>query len=205
MGSLRFLRCFSILPFLAQSLPPSHNCLSLHDGMVCVFCHVPEEWGEVLVPPGVELVRDASDLPSFVAGDRGVFCLDGLAASAGWLVVSDHLCVFGTNPLVERNLSMGRIEFPNLRGMYLVPPGSWDSGVVLGVPSLLFATGAELRAFRASALVDLSAFAPVLRAGASGVRVCALVRCRGVDGERVSSAAPLVELFSSITGGGEEQ
>lgn len=191
-------------PFLAQSLPPSHNCLSLHDGMVCVFCHVPEEWGDVLVPPGVELVRDSSDLPAFVSGEIGVFCLDGLAASAGWLVVSDHICVFGTNPLVERNLYLGRIEFPNLRGMYLVPP-SFPSGVVLGVPSLVFSTGAELRAFRASALVELSSFAPVLRAGASGVSVCVLLRCRGVDGERVSSAAPLVELFSSITGGGEEQ
>lgn len=173
--------------------------------MVCVFCHVPEEWGDVLVPPGVELVRDSSDLPSFVSGEIGVFCLDGLAASAGWLVVSDHICVFGTNPLVGYNSAMGKIEFPNLRGMYLVPSGSWGTGVVLGVPSLVFSTGAELRAFRASALVDLSAFAPVLRAGASGVSVCVLVRCRGVDGERVSSDAPLVELFSSITGGGEEQ
>ena len=170
-----------------------------------MFCHVPEEWGDVLVPPGVELVRDSSDLPSFVSGEIGVFCLDGLAASAGWLVVSDHICVFGTNPLVGYNSAMGKIEFPNLRGMYLVPSGSWGTGVVLGVPSLVFSTGAELRAFRASALVDLSAFAPVLRAGASGVSVCVLVRCRGVDGERVSSAAPLVELFSSITGGGEEQ
>jgi len=169
-----------------------------------VFCHVPEEWGDVSVPPGVELVRDSSDLPSFVSGEIGVFCLDGLAATAGWLVVSDHICVFGTNPLVGYNSAMGKIEFPNLRGMYLVPP-VFPSGVVLGVPSLVFSTGAELRAFRASALVELASFAPVLRAGASGVRVCVLVRCRGVDGERVSSAAPLVELFSSITGGGEEQ
>lgn len=173
--------------------------------MVCVFCHVPEGWGEeVSVPSGVSLVRDASDL-SLAAGDRGVFCLDGLSASPGWMVVSDHICVFGTNPLVGYNSAMGKIEFPNLRGMYLVPSGSWSSGVVLGVPSLMFATGAELKAFRASALVDLCEFAPVLRAGALGVRVCVLVRCRGVDGERVSSAAPLLELFSSITGGGEEQ
>jgi len=169
-----------------------------------VFCHVPEEWGDVSVPPGVELVRDSSDLPSFVSGEIGVFCLNGLAPAAGWLVVSDHICVFGTNPLVGYNSAMGKIEVPNLRGMYLVP-SSFPSGVVLGVPSLVFSTGAELRAFRASALVELASFAPVLRAGASGVRVCVLVRCRGVDGERVSSAAPLVELFSSITGGGEEQ
>ena len=134
-----------------------------------------------------------------------MFCLDGLAASAGWLVASDHICVFGTNPLVSHVAAMGKIEFPNLRGMYLVPSGSWGTGVVLGVPSLMFSTGAELRAFRADALVDLSEFSPVLRAGALGARVCVLVRCRGVDGERVSSDAPLVELFSSITGGGEEQ
>lgn len=173
--------------------------------MVCVFCYVPGEWGDVQAPAGVELRREASFLASLGSGDRGVYCLDGVASSPCWLVVSDHLFVFGTNPLVEHNLFLGRVEFPNLRGMYLVPSGSWGTGVVLGVPSIVFATGAELRAFRADALVDLSEFAPVLRAGASGVRLCVLVRCRGVEGERVSSSVPLFEVVSSITGGGEEQ
>lgn len=179
----------------------------IYDGTVIVFCYVPEGWGEVgPVPSGVSLYRLSIDLPRFGAGDRGVFCLDGVAASPGWLVASDHMCLFGSSPLIDRNLSLGRIEFPNLRGMYLVPSGpSWTSGVVMGVPSLGFCTGAELKAFRCSALVDLAGFAPVLSAGASGARVAVLIRCRGVEGERESSPPPLAELISSITEGGEEQ
>jgi len=170
-----------------------------------VFVYVPEEWGDVEAPAGAELRRESSFLASLGSGDTGVYCLEGVASSPGWMAVSDHLCVFGLNPLVEHNLSLGRVEFPNLRGMYLTPAGPWKTGTVLGVPSLVFSTGAELRAFRADALVDLSEFAPVLRAGASGVRLCVLVRCRGVGGERVSSSMPLFEVVSSVTGGGEEQ
>lgn len=174
--------------------------------MVCVFCRVPEDWGEPgPLPPGVTVLRDTGDLPPLSPGDRLVFGLNGMAASPGWMVVSDHLCVFGANPLVERNLFLGRVTFPNLRGMYLSPAGPWRTGTVLGVPSLVFATGAELRAFRADALVELTEYGPVLSAGASGVRVCVLVRCRGVSGEGVSTEPPLAGLVSSIAEGGEEQ
>ncbi len=126
-----------------------------------MYVVLPRGWGDVVSSRdgifvcneySVEVVRKGLE-----AGENTFLIgADALSESAGWLLVKDHLALFGTGSLVGPNHPSGP-RFPNLRGMYIVPTvqgGSVRSGVVMKVPDIRFSTGAELRAFPCDALVS---------------------------------------------------
>jgi len=136
---------------------------------------------------------------------------DGVSDSNRYIVAEDHIALFGTSPLAGPNRDDLGPRFPSLMGMYLVPLGPWNRGVVGRVPDWRLATPAELNLFGTITLVSEGIDEAEI-AGHGGAKVVLLVRCHGWESMNTESppvrevAAAAVDLYNSkFTRGGEEQ
>ncbi|MCK5786218.1 MAG: hypothetical protein KAH54_06640 [Candidatus Sabulitectum sp.] len=150
-----------------------------------MYISLPRNWGDVISPRGgicvsegysVDHVREALGKGE----DTFLIGADAVSNSTCWLLVRDHLALFGTGSLAGDNHSAGP-RFPNLRGMYIVPDIRWGSGpvktgTVLRVPDVGLSTGAELNAFPCDALVTLG-IDQAIAAAHGGGRVLFVLNC----------------------------
>ncbi len=128
---------------------------------------------------------------------------DALAMKLGWVLARDHISLFGTGALAGPNDDRTGPRFPNLRGMYLVPGQGHSTGVVLGVPSISLATGAELRGFPCDALVPRGVLDMAIVAGHGGARVALALRCRTPEVPASNDFSFLNRMVQEIEGGEE--
>ena len=184
-----------------------------------MFAVLPSVW-RCDPPGGVDiLLREAGQNAceavrnALSGGERSfLFCADGAADHACWLVATDHISLFGDGPLTGRNRDDLGPRFTSLMGLYAAPEGCWELGVVCRVPDWEAATPAELRFTGASALVS-SGVDEAIVAGHGGGRVTLLVKCHGWEGA-IPETPPLevlaqviregTDMLSERNGGGEE-
>ena len=136
---------------------------------------------------------------------------EGVSDSNRYIVAEDHIALFGTSPLTGPNRDDLGPRFPSLMGMYLVPLGPWERGVVGRVPDWRLATPAELSLFGAETLVSEGIDEAEI-AGHGGAKVVFLVRSHGWESINTGPtpvrevAAAAVDLYNSkFTRGGEER
>ncbi|MCD6588285.1 MAG: hypothetical protein J7K88_07025 [Candidatus Fermentibacteraceae bacterium] len=149
-----------------------------------MYIVIPHDWGDVVSSRDGIFVCEEYSVESIRKGlENGektfLIGADALSDSTGWLLVRDHLALFGTGSLAGPNHPSGP-RFPNLRGMYIVPTvqdGSVRSGIVMKVPDTRFSTGAELKAFSCDALVS-SGIDLAVAAAHGGAGVVFLLNCR---------------------------
>jgi hypothetical protein len=171
-----------------------------------VLMILPEGWA-VAPPAGSEVVRRAEGFPAAgrvrdaLSGGCRSFLLgvEGVSSTAGWLVATDHLNLFGDSPLVGPNRDDLGPRFPSLRSVYIAPAGSWRTGIVCRVPDWRLATAAELSVLGADALVSGGVDEAVL-AGHGGASVLLLVRCHA-PGAWNGAGPPLDEAIKALEGG----
>ncbi len=128
---------------------------------------------------------------------------DALGKKSGWMLASDHIALFGTGALAGPNDDRVGPRFPNLRGLYLIPGQGHSAGVVMGVPRIALATGAELSGFPCDALVPESALDMAIVAGHGGARVVFALRCRTTELPAVKDFSFLNRIVREIEGGEE--
>jgi hypothetical protein len=174
-----------------------------------MFVATPRTWGEVVSLRNGIFVSNEYSVESIRNGlSKGwktfLIGADAVSDSAGWLVVRDHLALFGTGSLTGPNNPVGP-RFPNLRGMYIVPEAE-DScvrtGIVMRIPDTKSVTGAELKAFSCDALVS-EGMDMAVAAGHGGARVILLLNCM-VPGGRVNSDYTFLNRLIEEIEGGEE-
>lgn len=104
--------------------------------------------------------------------------VEGTADRNGFLVAEDHISLFGGSPLAGANHDDLGPRFPSLMGIYVVPDGPWDKGIVARVPDWKLATPAEMDLLEAGTLVSSGVDEAEL-AGHGGASVMLMVRCHG--------------------------
>ncbi len=174
-----------------------------------MYISMPRDWGDIISPrDGVSVSREYSvdAIRSALKQGEKLFLIgaDAVSVSAGWLVVQDHLALFGTGTLSGPNHPAGP-RFPNLRGMYIVPEiegESVRSGTVLRVPDIRLSTGAELSAFSCDALVS-HGIDQAVAAAHGGAKVVFVLNCRKPGSKENNKYSFLNRLLQEIEGGEE--
>ena len=146
-------------------------------------------------------------------GERNfLFCTDGAADHACWLVATDHINLFGDGPLTGNNRDDLGPRFSSMAELYTAPEGCWELGVVCRIPDWKAATPAELRFTGVSGLVSNGVDEAIV-AGHGGGRVTLLVRCHDWGGAMpgdpplevlMHAALQNSDMFSTSNEGGEE-
>lgn len=152
-----------------------------------MYCFFPDSWEDVIPSQtGIYISDDYSvtSIRDALNNNEKLFIIgaDAISESGEWLVVKDHLSLFGSGSLVGPNNPIGP-RFPNLRGMYIVPDSinfSCKSGIVMGVPDIKFSTGAELSAFPCDALVS-SGLDLAIAAAHGGAKVIFVLNCKAIN------------------------
>ena len=182
--------------------------------MICVY---PEEWEKPKHDLFLELVaRESSGthlqrIPGLLEQlERPVLVVlaDGIGHEPGWLLVSDHVRLFGDGPLVaarKERRELSEDQFPGLRGMYLSSPdGPWRTGIAGAVPDWALATPAELDCLGVDVAVSGGVLDEAILAAAGGARVALLVRVSTWESLE-ASRPPLRQLVTflddSVSGG----
>lgn len=184
-----------------------------------MFAIIPGSW-KCDLPDNVEVFRRSADtranhekVRSVLMDGEHLFLIgtEGVSFENRYVVVTDHISLFGSSPLVGPNRDDLGTRFPSLMGMYITPEGDWDLGVAGRVPDWKLATPAELKLLGTEALVSEGIDEAEI-AGHAGAKVVLLVRCHGWESinaqlppvREVAIAA--VDLYNlKFTEGGEEQ
>ncbi|MCD4707043.1 MAG: hypothetical protein K8S62_04815 [Candidatus Sabulitectum sp.] len=174
-----------------------------------MYISVPRNWGDIVsLRDGVSVSGEYSvdSIRNALEQEENIFLIgaDAVSESAGWLLVTDHLALFGTGTLAGPNHPAGP-RFPNLRGMYIVPEFKGESvrtGIVMKVPDIRLSTGAELGAFPCDALVSRG-IDQAIAAAHGGAKVIFILNCRRPGSGKNNDFSFLNRLVQEIEGGEE--
>lgn len=174
-----------------------------------MYISIPGSWGDFVYPRNDFSVSSKYSVHAIRAaineGEK-LFLIgaDAVSASDGWLLVQDHLALFGTGSLAGPNNPSGP-RFPNLRNMYTVPElkdESFRTGIVMRVPDIKLTTGAELTAFSCDALVS-HGIDQAIAAAHAGAKVVFVLKCRKPESKENNDYSFLNSLLQEIERGEE--
>lgn len=174
-----------------------------------MYISLPRGWGDIISPrDGISVSKEYSvdSIRTALKQGENIFLIgaDAISCSAGWLLVTDHLALFGTGTLAGPNHPAGP-RFPNLRGMYIVPELEGEAvraGVVMRIPDIRLSTGAELGAFSCDALVSCG-IDQAIAAAHGGAKVIFILNCRKPGCRNSNDYSFLNRLLQEIEGGEE--